>query len=209
MKLLVLGATGGAGKAIVRLAKARGHEVSVLARNPGKARDLGTVRIVQGDALDPEALARALEGAEAVISALGTPASPFREVTLLSSNARILTAEMRRQGVTRLIAITGMGAGDSAGHGGFFFDRVFRPFMLRQVYRDKDRQEAMIRGSGLNWTIVRPSILNDEPARGSVRALNDLSAFHGGTISREDVARFVLDELDAGVWTGKAPLITW
>jgi putative NADH-flavin reductase len=209
MKLLILGATGGTGRAIVRLASNRRHEVTILARSAKKARDLGASRIVVGDALDPAAVAQALKGAEAVISALGTPVSPFREVTLLSEASRILVGEMQQQGVGRLIAITGMGAGDTAGHGGFLFDRVFKPLMLRKVYADKDRQEAIIRGSGLDWTIIRPAVLNDKPARGSVRALTDLSDFQGGSISWEDVATFILDELDSGRWRNKAPLIAW
>jgi putative NADH-flavin reductase len=100
-----------------------------------------------------------------------------------------------------------MGAGDSAGHGGFLFDRLFELLMLRKVYADKDCQQAIIRGSGLDWTIVRPAVLNDKPARGSVRALTDLSAFQGGAISREDVAGFILDEIDTGTWRQQAPLI--
>jgi putative NADH-flavin reductase len=155
------------------------------------------------------ALGQALEGVQAVISAIGTPVSPFREVTLLSSATRILAGEMQRQGVTRLIAITGMGTGDSAGHGGFLFDRIFKPLMLRKVYADKDRQEAIIRDSELDWTIVRPSVLNKKSARGKIRALTNLSEFHGGSISRADVAQFILDELDGGQWMHQAPLITW
>ena len=200
MKLLVLGATGGTGKAIVRAALTAGHAVTILVRNPEKAQDLSGARLITGNALDPKAVAEALTGSDAVISALGTPVSPFREVRLLSSATRILVDEMRRQGVSRLLAITGMGAGDSAGHGGFFFDRVFKPLMLRKVYQDKDRQEAIIRG---------PSVLNDKPANGRVCAMVDLSGFHGGTISRADVARFVLAELEARRWEKAAPLISW
>ncbi len=209
MKLLVLGATGGTGKAIVHAALAAGHEVTILVRTPEKAQDLKGARVITGNALDPRAVAEALTGSDAVISALGTPVSPFREVTLLSSATRILVDEMRRQGVSRLLAITGMGAGDSAGHGGFVFDRVFKPLMLRKVYQDKDRQEAIIRASGLDWTIVRPSVLNDKPAKGGVRAMTDLADFHGGTISRADVAGFILGELDARRWDKAAPLISW
>jgi putative NADH-flavin reductase len=209
MKLLVLGATGGTGKAIVHAALTAGHEVTILVRNPEKAQDLNGARLIKGNALDPKAVAEALTGTDAVISALGTPVSPFKEVTLLSSATRILIDEMRRQGVSRLLAITGMGAGDSAGHGGFVFDRVFKPLMLRKVYQDKDRQEAIIRESGLDWTILRPSVLNDEPAKGQVRAMVDLTGFHGGNIARADVAKFILDELDARRWQNAAPLISW
>ncbi len=209
MKLLVLGATGGTGKAIVRAAQTAGHEVTILVRTPEKAQDLSGARVIAGNALDPKAVAEALTGCDAVISALGTPVSPFKEVRLLSSATRILVDEMHKQGVSRLLAITGMGAGDSAGHGGFFFDRVFKPLMLRRVYQDKDRQEAIIRESGLAWTIVRPSVLNDKPAKGQVRAMVDLTDFHGGTISRVDVARFILDELAARRWENASPLISW
>lgn len=209
MKLLVLGATGKTGRAIVTDALSRGHQVTILARNPDRAAGLRPVRIIQGDARDPAAVARAVAGQDAVVSSLGTPVSPFCEVTLLSDATRILVHEMRRAGVACLVAITGMGAGDSAGHGGFFFDRVFKPAMLRKVYEDKDRQEALIHESGLDWTILRPSVLNDKSSRGTVRVLTDLRGFHGGTIARRDVAQILLDEVETPQLQGTMPLITW
>jgi uncharacterized protein YbjT (DUF2867 family) len=81
--------------------------------------------------------------------------------------------------------------------------------MLRKVYEDKDRQENAIRTSALDWIIVRPTVLNDKPARGQIRALTDLSGVHGGTIARADVAGFVVQQLTAYTWLCKAPLITW
>jgi hypothetical protein len=144
-----------------------------------------------------------------VVSALGTPASPFREVTLLSTATRALVSAMKAEQVSRLVCITGIGAGESVGHGGFAFDRVIFPLLLRKVYADKNRQEAIVRSSGLDWVIVRPSILNNKPGRGAVRALTDLSAFRGGTISREDVARFVLGQVRSEEWLRRAPVITW
>jgi len=208
-KILVLGATGGTGRLIVSQALARGHEVTALVRSPEKASDLKGIRLVIGDVRDEKALREALKGQDAVISALGTPASPFREVTLLSTATRALVNAMNAEHVSRLVCITGLGAGDSAGHGGFLFDNVIFPLLLKKVYADKDRQEAIVRNSGLDWILVRPSVLNDKPSRGSVRALTDLSDFHGGTISREDVARFVLDQLQTNAWLHRSPLITW
>lgn len=111
--------------------------------------------------------------------------------------------------VTRLVCITGMGAGDSRGHGGPLFDRLIFPLLLRKVYADKDRQEAIVRESGLDWVLVRPTVLNDKPGRDATRALTDLARFHGGTIARADVASFVLDQLRADTWLQRAPLITW
>ena len=207
-RVLVLGATGGTGRAIVRRLRETGAVPVALVRSPDKARDFDA-EIIQGDARDPAALDRALEGVDAVISALGTPASPFREVTTLSSATRALVAAMRRRGVRRLVVITGMGAGDSRGHGGVLFDRLLMPLLLRKVYADKDRQEAIIAGSGLDWVIVRPAVLNDRPRRGTVRALLDLGDFHGGTIARADVADFVVEQVGSDTYVGRRPLIAW
>ena len=208
-RILVLGATGGTGRLIVRQAIERGHDVVALVRSPERAHDMKGARLVIGDVRDEAVLRGALAGRDAVVSALGTPASPFREVTLLSTATRALVRAMKAEQVARLVCITGIGAGDSAGHGGFLFDRLIFPLLLRHVYADKNRQEAILRESGLDWVILRPAILNDKPGRGAVRALTDLSGFHGGSVSREDVARFTLDQLRAGTWLHRAPLITW
>ena len=209
MRILVLGATGATGRRIVGEAVAKGYEVVALVRSKAKAVDLAGAELVEGDARDATALTRAASGCDAVISSLGTPMSPFREVTLLSTATRVLLGVMAEQSIGRLVCITGMGAGDSRGHGGFFYDRLFQPLVLRKVYEDKDRQEAAIRASTLDWIIVRPTVLNDKPARGRIRALTDLSGVHGGTISRADVADFVVQQLTSDIWLRKAPLITW
>ena len=209
MKILVLGATGATGRLIVAKALAEGHDVVALVRSKAKAEDLTGAELVEGDARDAAALTRAIAGCDAVISSLGTAMSPFREVTMLSTATRALVGVMERQNIRRLVCITGLGAGDSRGHGGFFFDRLFLPLMLRKVYEDKDRQEDAIRGSTLDWTIVRPMVLNDKPARGRIKAFTDLSGVHGGTIARADVADFVVQQLTADTWLRKSPLITW
>ena len=208
-KILVLGATGGTGRVIVSQALARGHEVTALVRSPAKAGDLQGANLLVGEARDEGALRQALKGKDAVVSALGTPASPFREVTLLSAATRALVSAMKAERVSRLVCITGLGAGDSAGHGGFLFDRLIFPLLLKNVYADKNRQEAVVRDSGLDWVLVRPSVLNDKPGRGAIRAITDLSDFHGGSISRQDVATFVLDQLQDDKWLHRSPLITW
>ena len=208
-KILVLGATGGTGRLIVSQALARGYDVTALVRSPDKARDLEGAKLVAGDARDEAALRKAVKGQDAVVSALGTPASPFREVTLLSTATRALVGAMKVEQVARLVCITGMGAGDSAGHGGFVFDHLVFPLLLRKVYVDKNRQEAIVRDSGLDWVLVRPSVLNDKPRRDTIRTLTDLSGFHGGSISRQDVAKFVVDQLRADTWLRRSPLITW
>lgn len=208
-KILVLGASGGTGQLIVKRALAKGYDVTALVRSAEKGRELNGARLVIGDARDDAALRQALKGQDAVISALGTPASPTKAVTLLSTATRALVGAMKAEQVSRLVAITGLGAGDSVGHGGFLFDRLIFPLLLRHVYADKNRQEAIIRDSGLDWVLVRPTVLNDKPGRGSTRALEELSNYHGGTIARDDVASFVLDQVTSPTWNHRSPLITW
>jgi uncharacterized protein YbjT (DUF2867 family) len=209
MRILVIGATGGTGRAIVSEAQSQGHQVNALVRSAATAAPLlPGARLIEGDALDPDATTRALADCDGVISSLGPKLSPFREITLLSAGTRVVIEAMQAQAVARLVCITGMGAGDSRGHGGFLYDRVIQPWLLGPIYRDKDRQEAEIRASGLDWTIVRPTVLTDGPATGAVRALTDLTGFHGGRISRADVANFVITECARAEWKGKAPLIT-
>ncbi|MER8407754.1 SDR family oxidoreductase [Mesorhizobium sp. M1307] len=206
--ILVLGATGPTGRHIVSQAVSRGYDVTLLVRSPEKAANMKGVKIVVGDARDEKVLRQAVKGRDAVISALGTPASPFREVTLLSTATRALVSAMKAEHVSRLVAITGMGAGDSAGHGGFLFDKLIFPLLLRKIYADKNRQEAIIKGSDLDWTIVRPSVLNNKPARTTIQTLTNLNQFRGGSISRENVAAFVLDQVASDRWLHKLPLIT-
>jgi putative NADH-flavin reductase len=211
MKILILGATGPTGRLIVNRAIESGHEVTALVRSKAKAEAAGLqgAALVEGDATDPAGLNRVLMGCDAVICALGTGVSPFREVTLLSTATRALVQAMEANGVKRLVCITGLGAGDSRGHGGFFFDWIFMPLLLRKVYADKDRQEAVIHSSQLDWIIVRPTVLNDKPASNQTKALTDLSGVHGGTISRADVAAFTVQQLAQDAWLQQAPLITW
>lgn len=207
-KVLVLGATGGTGREIIKQLNKSGHVPVALVRSRDKAADIDAI-LIEGDARDPKALDSALAGCDVVISALGTPPSPFKVVTLLSTATQLLVAAMQRNHVKKLVCITGIGAGNSRGRGGFVFDNIIMPLLLQKVYADKNRQEAIIDASGLESVIVRPTILNNEPRRGKIRALTDLRHYHGGTISRSDVADFVVEQVDSNEYLGKKPLITW
>ena len=207
MKILVLGATGGTGRLIVRDALVKGHSVVALVRSKASA-DLPGVDMIEGDARDEGTLTRALGGCNAVISALGTGMG-FRKVDLLAVATRALVTAMTRNGVRRLVCISALGVGDSHGHGGVVFDRLFQPLLLRHAYEDKARQESAICASSLDWVVVRPARLTDDPARGSVRAVTDLAAVKGGKIARADVARFVVEQLTTDTWLRRTPVLLW
>ncbi len=207
MKLLVLGATGGTGRLIVRDAVAKGHSVVALVRSTARA-DLPGAEVIEGDVRNESSLGRALDGCEAVVSGLGSGIG-FRKVSLLTEATRALVPAMTRSSARRLVCISALGVGDSRGHGGFVFDRLFQPLLLSQAYKDKDRQEAAIRASSLDWVIVRPAMLTDDPAQGGIRAVSDLAGVNGGKIARADVARFVVDQLTSDTWLGRTPVILW
>ena len=205
MKILVLGATGATGQLIVRDATASGHYVVALVR--AKARcDLPGAEVIEGDVRDEGTLARALDGCDAVVSALGTGMG-LREVDLLTVATRALVPAMTRAGVRRLICISALGVGDSRYHGGFVFDRLFQPLLLGPAYKDKERQEAAIRASALDWVVIRPAMLTNGSPRGRIRATTDLAGVHGGKIARADVAQFVVEQLTTDAWLRRTPVI--
>jgi putative NADH-flavin reductase len=117
---------------------------------------------------------------------------------------------MRGAGVRRLICITGIGAGDSKGHGGFVYDRIIQPLLLNEVYKDKTRQETVVRESGLDWTIVRPAQLTNGQARGAgaYRVLSDMTGVTATKIARKDVAAFTVDLVTGQKHLHQAVLIT-
>ena len=145
-----------------------------------------------------------------VIQTLGVNFAPrliFEGTTLFSDSTRILVDAMKAAGVKRLIAVTGLGAGDSRGHGGLIYDAVVFPLLLKRVYDDKDVQEWIIRSSGLDWTIVRPGLLKNSPATGRYRVLTASKDWQFGAISRADVADFLVQQIDDRTLVGTTPLL--
>ena len=210
-KVLIIGASRGIGLETVRAALRAGHRVRALARSaarmPTQDANLDTV---SGDALDRDTIRDALQDVEVVIQTLGVNFAPkliFEGTTLFSDSTRILVDAMKVAGVKRLIAVTGLGAGDSRGHGGFIYDAVVFPLLLKRVYDDKDVQEWIIRSSGLDWTIVRPGLLRNRPATGRYRVLTASKDWQFGAISRSDVADFLVEQIDNRTLVGTTPLL--
>jgi putative NADH-flavin reductase len=207
VKVLIIGATGATGQILMREALAQGHEVTALARNPSAlAPEDHRLRVLQGNALDVSSVEAAVAGQDAVLSALGTRSA--RPTTLFSESTHNVISAMNKHGVRRLVCITGVGAGDSKGHVGFLYDRIMLPFVVKNIYEDKTRQEEAIKQSDLDWVIVRPARLTDEPAKG------EYNVFLGGsytakTISRADVAAFMLAQLTDDTYVRKMPVISY
>ncbi|MGH9680707.1 MAG: NAD(P)-dependent oxidoreductase [Candidatus Acidiferrales bacterium] len=207
MKLLLLGATGSLGRHLAAQALSRGYEVTALVRNPLKLPVSDPhPRLIVGDALNPATLNEAVQGQDAVIFSLGRP-DHRKPTTLFSDATRILIRAMETHGVRRLVCVTGIGAGDSKGHGGFLYDRIVLPLITRETYIDKDLQEELIRASSLDWVIVRPESFTNGPLHGNLRAVTDLRGVTIRSISRADAAAFVLDQLAGSRYLRQSPLI--
>ena len=209
MKIVVIGASRGIGREVVEQAVARGHEVTALLRDPGKVTlEHARLHKVRGDVGKSEDVRSALSGQDAVCTCVGV--NPTRgPVELFSRGARNVLAALQDAPATKYVAVTGIGAGDSRGHGGFFYDRIFQPLLLATIYADKDREEELIKASGADWLIVRPGFLTNGPRTGVYRAITDLSGVTAGKISRADVADFILNQLESPSLFRQTPLLTY
>jgi len=208
LRILVIGGTSGIGRETVKLALERGHIVTAMARRaPTQAESSDRWRFVTGDIADGAAIRAAVAGQDAVVTTISAGATR-NPVSVFSVGARNVLAAMQAEGVVRLVAVTGIGAGDSRGHGGFGYDRLVQPLLLRSVYEDKDREEALIRASAVDWTIVRPGFLTDKAAAAGYEVVTDMSGVRSGAIARADVAHFIVATLESGSWSRQAVLLT-
>jgi putative NADH-flavin reductase len=208
MKLTIFGATGGTGRELVKQGLADGHEVTVYVRNPDKVtQSPDRLTIVQGEMDEPEKIAQAITGADAVISALG-PTSNSPERPLTNGMNQIVTA-MKAAGVSRLIAATGAGVADPNDKPqlvGRLFGLALRLF-ARHVLADSQGMVNAIRNSGLDWTLARAPHLNDKPGTGQIK-VGYAGKGPGTQLARADFARFMLDQLSSDEWVRKAPMLS-
>jgi putative NADH-flavin reductase len=210
-KVLIIGASRGIGLETVKAALRGGHKVRALARSAASIPiENAHLEKLSGNALNSDAIKDALAGVDVVIQTLGVDISLraiVQPTTLFSTSTRILVDAMKAAGMNRLVAVTGLGAGDSRGHFGILYDSVVFPLLLKRVYDDKDVQEWIIRSSGLDWTIVRPGLLTSGPATGRYRVLSVPQEWRFGFISRADVADFLVRQVDDRAFIGATPLL--
>ncbi len=210
--VLVIGGSKGIGLATVKRALASGHRVRALARSAGqiRLRHEGLEK-VEGDALKEEDITAALDGIDVVIQALGVRPGPnmiFGPITLFSRATQILVPAMEAAAVKRLIAVTGFGAGDSKASINCLQRIPFR-LVLGQAYDDKTLQEQLIRKSNLDWTIVRPVVLTPGPRSGRYRVLVEPESWRNGLISRNDVADFLVKQIEDDSLLHQTPVIAY
>ena len=208
--ILVIGASSGTGLETVKRALEEGHRVRAFARSADQIRlDDPNLERFTGDATVTADVSGALSGIDVVIQTLGVKAGPemvMRGTKLFSTATRVLVEAMRAEGISRLVALTGFGAGDSRNQGGCLYDFGFNA-ILGRVYDDKNVQEHLIRSSDLAWTIARPVILTDRPATHRYRVVLDPADWGPGTIARADVADFLVQQVTSEKYLRKAPVL--
>lgn len=189
MRITVFGATGSVGRLVVEQALAQGHEVTAFTRDAARVPDRSDrLRVVEGDVADPTACAEAVAGTNAVIVTLGDG----RTGRVREEGTRAVVAAMRQAGVRRLVCQTSLGVGASWSNLNPWWKYVMFGALLRRTYADHVRQEAVVRESDTDWTIVRPSAFVAERP-GAVRI-----GFGGSEpglrlkIARADLAAFLL-----------------
>lgn len=205
MKLALFGATGGVGRQILQQALQAGHSVRALARDPSRLSvQHNELTTVSGDVLDAGRVAQTLAGVDAAIISLGNTAN--NPDWIVSDGTRVIVDAMKQAGVRRLLVITSLGVGDSKDQVPFAFKMLART-VIRKPMEDKERQEQIVRASGLDWTIIRPGGLTNGPPTGAYRAGLD-PTISAGQVARADVAEFTLKQLDDLSYLHKAPAIT-
>jgi uncharacterized protein YbjT (DUF2867 family) len=204
VRVLVVGATGGSGRAAVEALTAGGHEVTAFARRASVAyarRD--GVRAVDGDATVPVDADRAVRGQDAVVVTLGISEHPLRvrlrgsrgtPLDVRSRGTAAVVAAMRAHGVRRLVVQSSYGVGETRDRLPLSTRLVFT-LLLRPQIADHERQERLVRDSGLDWTVVQPVYLTDGDEPATTSPSGDVAGMH---VSRQAVGGVLAGLVTAG-----------
>jgi putative NADH-flavin reductase len=208
MKIALFGASGKTGQHLLRLALEAGHEVTALVRTPAKiSLTHPNLRLVQGDLQDRLKVEQALQGADAVLSTLGP--SHNRPTFEISQGTNTLLAAMQACGVRRLVISAGAGVRDPNDTPGLFDRLIQRLIKLasRNVYEDMLRTVELVRASDRDWTVVRVPMLTDDPPKGNL-VVTWVGKGMRPRLSRADLARFMLQQLDSDEHLRQAPAVS-
>lgn len=208
MKLAVFGATGHTGGLVLSQALAQGHEVTALVRDPSRVSlDHPRLTVHGGSPTAPADVERCIQGADAVIHCLGIGGKgDGQPTTLVSDSVKVVLAAMAKEGVTRIVCMSNVGAG---GSGTWFANHIVIPLFLRwlqPIIADKDRMEAALAASSVEWVSVRLPNIVDGPER-PLRISEDGRGI-GLSISAASTARFLLEQVSSSDWLRATPSIS-
>jgi putative NADH-flavin reductase len=200
VKLTVFGASGGTGTQVVRQALDAGHEVTAVVRDRRRlaVADHPGLDVVVADVMAPEAIEGTVAGRGAVISALGPSQRPEERKAaahsrICTDSARSITTAMRGAGASRLVVVSASGP-FTEGDGPIvrYLAKPIAQRVLKDPFADLVAMEAVVRGSGLDWTLLRPPRLTDKPLTGHYRTRRELNVRRGFYLPRADLAHLIL-----------------
>jgi uncharacterized protein YbjT (DUF2867 family) len=220
LKVVVFGATGKGGRTVALTLLAAGHQVTAFGRNSEKLPAYKGISLIVGDALNAADVASAVAGQDAVVVSLGDSLNPV----VLKLGAKLgvkrntppnicevgtakVIAAMKAASVARLICVTSYGVGDTRDRLSRVFRLWFRVLQLGEQLADKERQETLVKASGLDWTLVQPVGLTDGAATG--RWLASTSGDRRKrTVSRVDLADFIAQVLEGGCYVRETVVLS-
>jgi len=206
LKLTIFGASGNTGHELVKQALEKGHLVTAFVRDPSRLSiKHAQLKIFAGDVIDPESVAKAVHGQDVVICALGA-GSDLKKTTVRTTGTTNIVQAMKQHGGQRLLVISAMGTGESWDTLSLVSKFLYAT-LLKNSREDHEAQESVVKESGLDWTIIRPSGLTNDPQTGVYDVGENIPA-KTSRISRADVADLILKELEQNILLHKAVTIT-
>ena len=206
--IALFGATGKTGRRVLERALAAGHRVRVLVRDPAKlAGPHERLDVVVGDGRDAERVEETVAGADVVLSLVGqVKGSP---ATLQTDVTRLIVDAMTRHGVSRLVTLSGGGLRAEADRPKLpdLIIRAALKLLAGHVLADAEGHLGVLRASGLDWTVVRGPRLTEAPGRGSYRQ-GWVGVDASTRISRDDLADFILTQLEDRRFVGHLPFVS-
>jgi uncharacterized protein YbjT (DUF2867 family) len=211
MRIVIFGANGQTGRLLTRRALDAGHAAVAVTRNPDgfPFADPG-LTVVGADVRDASSLVPAVDSADAVLSTLGVPFS-FKPIDTYSVGMRNAVAAMQKTAVQRLVVVSSTGAYHYPNRVDAPLSlKIFEPVITRTIgkttYDDQRRIESIVRDSGLDWTIVRPSGLFDlpEPTNYVAGEVDPV----GGYTARIDLADYMVKLASDPVASGKTVIVS-
>ncbi|UYZ64044.1 NAD(P)-dependent oxidoreductase [Hymenobacter weizhouensis] len=210
MKTIALfGASGKTGQQFLPQALAQGYKIKALVRTPAKlSTQHPNLEVIQGDVLDPEAVARTVQGTDVVVSLFGhVKGSPE---WLQTDGTRHIVRAMQQHGVQRIISLSGGGLPTTEDKPKLP-DHLIRGIMklfVPKILNDAIRHADVLRQSPARWTIVRGPRLTDEPRRGQYR-VGWVGVNASTSVGRADLADFLLKQVEDEQFVGKMPFVSY
>ncbi|MDF3818406.1 NAD(P)H-binding protein [Leptospira sp. 96542] len=209
--IAIFGATGSVGLVLLSQLKEKNNKLTVISRSSDRISKLEpNIRVIKGDVTNPVAVAEAIQGQDIIICLLGS--SLRDKKSLRTRGTEVIVNAMKEAGVKRIICLSAFGAGTSRKYLPWHYRFILGPLLMDRMFHDHSGQETILKNSGLDWVIIRPGHFI-EGSTGTEylhgREANSSTQKISLTISREDLADFIVRQLESNVYLHEAAWISY